>query len=113
MFGRGFSTENSLTESEKKHNYALAKEFIDSTQGMDDDEDSQAAKKAWYLTPAEYLDLLIPLMKSGNMYIEQDIPYIFAFHNYLKAIYALEDASKNGSVYIKNSAKHALAEMRK
>ena len=102
-----------LTEEEKEQNLSLAKEYLAGIKGVDDDVDVQMALKAWYLMPAKYLDLLIPLMKSGNMYIEQDIPYIFAFHNYRDAIPALREASENGSIYIKDSAKRALAEIRK
>ena len=102
-----------MPELEKKQNLEIAKHFLDSLSNIDDEEVySQTAKKIWYLMPSDNLDLLIPLMESGNMYVEQDISDIFVFHNYRNAIPALREAAKNGSIYIQDSAKIALKKMR-
>jgi hypothetical protein len=100
-----------LSDAEREENYALAQKYLNSLQGVDDELGIQIAMKAWYLMPVEHLDLLIPLMKSGNMYIEQDIPCIFSFHNYKNAIPALQEVADKVSVHIKGSAKRALSEM--
>ena len=98
----------SLLESEQEQNLILAKKYLENICGTDDDVDFQSALKAFYLMPAENLNLLIPLMKSANMYIEQDIPNIFVYHNYRDAIPNLREAAESGSIHIQSSAKRAL-----
>jgi len=66
-----------------------------------DEAHHQAVMSICQLISPENLDLLIPFINCGNMYVEQDIPYIFAFHNYREALPALEDAAENGSVHVK------------
>ena len=100
-----------LSEQEKEEHLALAKVYLEQLRGEDDDIDFQFALKAFYLMPAENLDLLFPLLKSGNMYIEQDIPEVFAFHNYRRALPLLKEAAENGSIHLSRSAKRAVAKM--
>jgi len=100
------------TEEEKESNAILAKEYIEKLRGDDEDRDYQLALIACYLMPAEYLELLIPLMNSGNMYIEQDIPEFFVFHDYKPAIPILQDICESGSTFAKDSSKHALLKLR-
>ena len=71
-----------LTENEKAQDLKIAKELLDQLSDMEDDQlHFNLAIKAAYLTPAEHLDLLIPLA-TGNSSVALEICYLFAFHNY-------------------------------
>jgi len=97
---------------EKKQNFETAKQFLDTLIDIDEEDAYyQTALKACYLIPEEHLDLLIPLLKSGNIYVEQELPGIFAFHTYKAAVPALRDAIEKGSIHVKESAKRALAKL--
>ncbi|MCL1853271.1 MAG: ACP S-malonyltransferase [Peptococcaceae bacterium] len=106
-----YPAQNQLAE-EKKQNVETARQFLDALINIDDeDEYYQTALKACYLMPVEQLGLLIPLLRSGNMYVEQGLPDIFVFHSYKGAVPALGDAIEKGSIHAKSSAKRALAQL--
>jgi len=100
------------TELEKSQNLKIVEALqaqLPSLLEESDEAHHQAVMSICQLIPPENLDLLIPFINCGNMYVEQDIPYIFAFHNYREALPALEDAAENGSVHVKNSARRAVS----
>ena len=108
------SSDNPISESEKTENLALAKSFLatlpDLSKKSEEDYEAhcQAAMTAAYLLPSENVQLLYPMLVCGNMYVEQDIPYIFSFHKDKNALPALHDATDRGSIYVKDSILRAI-----
>lgn len=97
------------TDKALKANYAAAIELLESLDLITDEElYAQTAFQAWYLMPVQYLDELLSFFETDNMYILQEISYLFAFHQYLPAIPYLKAAVQQSDSYISSHAKRAL-----
>ncbi|MHC5215325.1 hypothetical protein ACYSNR_01570 [Enterococcus sp. LJL128] len=97
------------SSSEMQQNYACSKILLGQlSQSLNEDDYAQIAFQAFYLMPKEHLYELLPFLDNENMYILQELPYLFAFHNFLPARPLLEKAAEAGNNYIKSHAQNAL-----
>jgi len=100
----------SLSELERTQNFILAKEYLSNIQCKDEELDFQLALKAFYLLPAQNLDLLIPMIKLNNG-IAYEAVDVFGFHNYQQVIPFLLDACENWHTNMKNYTKRIIDKM--
>ncbi|WP_321385563.1 hypothetical protein [uncultured Enterococcus sp.] len=97
------------TVKEQQENYTAAKQLLSTLDSMSDEESyAQTVFQIFYIMPHEHLDELLVFFDSDNLYILQDIPYLFAFHHYQPAVAYLKEAVQKNTPHISSHAKRAL-----
>lgn len=98
------------TVEEQQQNYAAAKQLLSTLDSISDDESyAQTVFQIFYIMPYEHLDELLVFFDSDNLYVLQDIPYLFAFYHYQPAVAYLKEAVQKNTPHISSHAKRALA----
>lgn len=102
---------HSQSLEEIETNYTAAMQLLAILDSLSDNEEhyAQTVFQLCYIMPYEHLDELLIFFNSDNMYVLQELPYIFAFHQYRPAIPYLKKAVQKATPYISSHAERALS----